>query len=267
MALSTPIHPRIVGRGPITLDIATLADWVKYEVDFEAKIAEAKNATVGYTPGAHANSGWTAKVEYEVPATARMLTTALGCGGYTGLLMQEWSLSFDVTLSEGTGDEDWKRWQVISYKWTVDVSKWAATDSFGTFLALLNTQTATPWASVAFTSDFGGGNVLINKDTLTAGQEVSKEAMSLTGTGALTAAVAGTLDVSLLTAFLSQVDDSVSDGVATPLLLAIGASPFTYGEGEGYVFGKSLKVTAPADDKVTISADFQGDGEWSTTGS
>ena len=245
---------RLIGRGPINLDDVPLVNWADYAVDFDVKVGSPRAATVAYVPSLHANTGWTMKANFELPLIGRRATTGLSIGSYTGVVFKEHSLKIEVETKEGTGGDDWKRFAVDSYKWSVEVSKWEATDSFEVFLALLRTITATPYADLAYASNYGSGNVTITKGGFTRGGDVSQESLSLEGAGALTSSD------TLIAALLAQVTSALDDGYAT--LTTIGIP-----EGEGEAMFTSVEYKVPADDKVTATADWRGDGEFAAAGS
>jgi hypothetical protein len=240
---------RLIGRGPIEIDSVALENWADYAVDFDNATGAPRAATVGYVPTLHAHSGWTMKASLEIPSIGRRLTTGLSLGGYLGVAFKEHSLKLEVEVKEGTGNDDWKRWAVDSYKWSVDVSKWEATDSFEVFLALLRTQAATPYAAIAYASEYGSGNVTITGGGLTRGGDVSQESLKLEGAGALTSAD------TLLAAALAQVTSALADGYATLATIEIP-------EGTGNAIFTGVEYKIPAGDKVTASVDWRGDGEF-----
>jgi len=245
--------PRIIGRGPINVD-GVLTDWVSYTLDFDVKTAEQEVATSAVVPALHANTGWTLKVEFKLPLIGRRVTTGLSLGGYTGVIFKEHSLKVEVAVQEGTGDDDWKRWAVKNYKWTVDASKWEATDSYGVFRELVAAQTETPYADLAYASEYGSGDIVVSKAGFTAGNDVSEETISGMGAGELTSA-----DVAI-GSLLGQVAEALSNGCATPCNIAIP-------EGTGTAFWKSIEYKLPADDVVTATYEWQGEGEFLPSGS
>ncbi len=245
---------RLIGRGPITLDAVPLTNWADYAVDFDVTVGSPRAATVAYVPSLHANTGWTVKANFELPLIGRRATTGLSLGSYTGVLFKEHSLKLDIEVKEGTGDDDWKRFAVDSYKWSVEVSKWEATDSYEVFLDLLRTMSESPYADLAYASNYGSGNVTITKGGFTRGGDVSQESLSLEGAGALTSTD------TLIAAALAQVTSALADGYAT--LSTIGLP-----EGTGEVMFTGVEYKIPADDKVTASVEWRGDGEFAAAGS
>lgn len=245
---------RIRAVGPVSLGSGTaveITSWAKYDVNYEATIVEVENANSAAKTTLHANAGWTASVEIQLPTVGRTLATGISIGSWTGAGFQDWSLNVEADLKEATGKEDdWKQFLPVSYSWTVDAKRWEATASVAVFKALLQTQAATTYPAVAFVSPYGSGNVLLDKAAFErSGSDLANENMSCKGSGALTSTDAYVL---LLT---NAVDAVVEAGTATALT-------FDVPEGGGSCWLKSVKFAVPAADKVTVSLELQGSGAW-----
>lgn len=248
---------RLIGRGPILIgeDPTPLIDWADYTVDFDMALGAPRSAIAPNVPSLHAHTGWTMRVNFELPVIGRRLTPGLSIGSYNGVAFQQHSLKLEIDVKEGSGGgDDWKRWAVDVYKWTVEASKWEATDSYEVFLELLRTQSGTPYAALAYESYYGSGDVIIASGNLPRGSEVSQESLSLEGAGELSSSNA------LILAALAQVDGALENGYAT-------AIPLSIPEGQGSAFFTAIEYTVPAGDKATGSVEWRGDGEFEVAGS
>lgn len=246
---------RLVYRGPVKLGLAatppTLTNWAKVGLTMPATLEEVADATIGYQQRVHGNVDWTATIDFELALMGRVLTPALSIGGYTGVLFREWSLNVEATLREGTGGtDDWKQYTPEVYTWGIECSKWESVDSYAAFLALLQTQAATPWAIVAFASQYGSGDVLLDKADWKGGGEIQNESLGAQGKGALTSTDPS---IMLITAAVAQ---SLTDGFADALKLDLDSM------GSGLCHVKSVKYTAASQGKVTSSIAVQGTGAW-----
>jgi hypothetical protein len=249
----TALRP-LISRGPVELAGSPLTQWADYAVDGSAEIATAYNAPVAYEQTAHRYAKWTAKVNYEVPIIGRNLPPVLSIGTWAGVLFTEYTLTFTVSVEEGTGgDDDWARYAAKVYGWKVEATRWQASDSFGVFLGLLIAQSASTWASVAFTSPFGTGNVLVNKAAFSGGSKPSQETLGCTGQGAFTNATTAPSPDPLVTALLAQMAGAITNSYTTP-------TSFEVPEGSGYGIFKTVEFKVPSHDKVTKSFDLEGDG-------
>jgi hypothetical protein len=238
-----------------------LTQWADYTVDGSAEIATAYNAPVAYEQTAHRYAKWTAKVNYEVPVIGRGLLPIISIDTWAGVLFTEYTLTFTVSVEEATGgDDDWARNAAKVYGWKVEATRWQAADSFGVFLDLLVAQTTSPWASAAFISPFGTGNVLLNKAAFSGGAKPSQETLGCVGEGAFVNATSNPSPDSLVTALLAQMAGAISTGYTTPLL-------FEVPEGSGYGIFKTVEFKVPSHDKVTKSFDLEGDGPFAPAAS
>lgn len=240
---------RIIRRGPITVG-GTLTEWANYALDLPVKIAEAYDATVGYKQTAHAGVGWTATVGFEFAEVGRNLGS-LSLGSYTGATFSEYTLKLECDIQEATGgDDDWQRYAVKNYGWQLDISRWQAQDAAAVFLALLATQSATPWAVVAASTPYGGGNVYISKSALSGGDKPSDETLTAVGEGAFTGASED--PDGLIALLLAQLTGALASDYATPLAV-------DFPEGYGSAFINSLELRVPSHDAVTAALELQGE--------
>ena len=244
---------RIVLRGPVELGTVGAADeltnFAKVTLVRPAQIDEAADATIGHTARVHVNTDWTATVEFEYAATARG-QAALSIGTYAGVYFREHSLTVEANLREGTGGmDDVKMYTPENYTWSVEASKWEASDSIAVFLALLAIQEATPWAAVAFTSAGGSGQVLIERAQIAGGGEIANESMTCQGAGALTSSDP------LITLLIAAVTASLTDGYAAALEFNLTDHDLT-----GLCYVKSVKLTNPSQGKCSATLEVQGTG-------
>ena len=252
---------RIIDRGPVALgtvgDPDTITSWAKYTVDFNAKLSEAASAVDAYKTQLHAVSGWTGSIETEVPLIGHHATTpaALAIGTWAGLHFIDWGLTVEADIPEATGGTDeWQEFCVLKYGWNVEAKKWQASDSLDVFKSLLATQSTSTHTAVAFTSPYGGGNVLLERDSIEAGTAPAQESLTCQGTGALTSADP------YIALLIGQVAESLSSGYATPLELSTQ-------RGRGTCYLKSVKYQVPSHEKITATLELQGVGVWPIAGS
>jgi len=243
---------RIIRRGPIVVG-GTLTQWANYALDLPVKIAEAYDATIGYKQTGHAATAWTATVGFEFMEVGRNLGT-LGLGSYTGATFSEYTLRLECDIEEATGgSDDWQRWAVKNYGWQLDITRWQANEAAAVFLALLETQTDTPWAAVAATTPYGGGEAYISKSALSGGDRPSDETLTAVGKGAFTPTDED--PDGLIALLLAQIADAVTNDFATPTLV-------DFPEGYGAAFISSMELTVPSHDAVTATLELQGDGDF-----
>jgi len=247
---------RIIDRGPVALgtvgDPDTITSWAKYTVDYNAKLSEAQSAVAGHKTKLHAVSGWTGSIETEVPLIGHHATTpaALSIGSWAGLHFIDWSLTVEADILEATGGTDeWQEFCVLNYQWSVEARKWQADDSLDVFKALLETQSGSTHAAVAFASPYGSGNVLLERNSIEAGLSPAQESLTCQGAGALTSADP------YIAMLLAQVTESVSSGVATALEMETQ-------RGRGTCYVKSINYSVPSMEKITAKVDLQGVGVW-----
>ncbi len=247
---------RLIYRGPVKLGLIatppTVANWAKVALNLPVTLEDVADATIGYQQRVHGNVDWTATIDFELPLMGRNLTPALSIGGYTGVLFREWSLTVEATLREGTGGtDDWKQYTPEVYDWSIEASKWESTASYAAFVALVQAQSATAWAAVAFASQYGSGDVLLDKADWKGGGEIRNESLSGKGTdGGLTSS---DTYITLITAAIAQC---LTDGFATAIKLDLADM------GYGLCHAKSVKYTAASQGKVTGAVEVQGTGAW-----
>ena len=249
----------IIGRGPVQLGAlgseVPVAPWASYTITPKGETADAPDATLAHLTRLWRFADWTATIEATLATTGRILTIGAGqppglsIGSYAGVSFKEHTLTVDAELKAARGGtEDWMQYAFSRYQWQVKASKWEAVDSLDVFLALLRTQAATPYASVAYASKYASGSVLFNEDALKRNvDDAADESLSCMGSGELTSTDPF---IMLITATAAE---SVANEYAEYLSLIVP-------EGAGPCYVKQVEYTVPGDEPVKLKIELQGCG-------
>jgi hypothetical protein len=243
---------RIVGVGPLTLGGYSFGDLSSWDGNVTANLDEIKNLRAAVQDRLVKNTQWDIKVERELSVTGKDIG-AMSVGSWTGVQLVEYTFKAELPMKEAEGAFDlWREFcPGATLDWSLDVTKWQATDSFEIMLAMMKSQ-ATARVPVSIVTPYGSGLALVDKDAFGANADPADEKFSAKAKGTLTSSD------TWVSQMISTAASVMNTGAASPQACSGYIQP-SGAPIAGNVFLKSVEYKVPAG-KVTSTLELQGTG-------